>query len=146
MRHLFRILCITLLLGSPLSAQIQPTTVAELEESIELRQQHYEQSILKSYPVRNVGPVVMSGRVSDIAVHPDNPRVFYTGFGSGGIFKTTNSGNTMFPVFDHAGGALGIGDIALSPADPDIIWAGTGENNSSRSTYAGTGVYKSMEL
>lgn len=145
MRHLFRILCITLLLGSPLRAQIQPTTVAELEESIELRQQHYEQSILKSYPVRNVGPVVMSGRVSDIAVHPDNPRVFYTGFGSGGIFKTTNSGNTMFPVFDHAGGALGIGDIALSPADPDIIWAGTGENNSSRSTYAGTGVYKSMD-
>jgi photosystem II stability/assembly factor-like uncharacterized protein len=145
MRYLLRIACISLLMSFPLWAQIQPSTVAEIEESIELRQQHYEQSVLKNYPVRNVGPVVMSGRVSDIAVHPVNPRVFYTAFGSGGIFKTTNSGNTMFPVFDHAGGALGIGDIAISGANPEVIWAGTGENNSSRSTYAGTGVYKSMD-
>jgi photosystem II stability/assembly factor-like uncharacterized protein len=87
----------------------------------------------------------MSGRVSDIAVHPDNPRIFYTAFGSGGIFETTNSGNTMHPIFDYAGGALGIGDIALSRANPEVFWAGTGENNSSRSTYAGTGVYKSTD-
>ena len=87
----------------------------------------------------------MGGRVTDIAVHPDNPRVFYTGFGSGGIFKTTNSGNSMTPIFDHEGGALGIGALTLSRANPEIIWAGTGENNSSRSTYAGTGIYKSND-
>lgn len=87
MRYLLRIACISLLMSFPLWAQIQPSTVAEIEESIELRQQHYEQSVLKNYPVRNVGPVVMSGRVSDIAVHPDNPRVFYTAFGSGEFLK-----------------------------------------------------------
>ncbi len=130
---------------SSISAQIQPTTVDELEASIELRTQHFQNSIFKDYPIRNVGPVVMSGRVSDIAVHPDDPKVFYTAFGSAGIFKTENSGNTMYPIFDHAGGALGIGDMALSRANPDIIWVGTGENNSSRSTYAGTGIYKSMD-
>lgn len=126
-------------------AQIQSTTVDELESSIQLRTEHYQNSIFSDYPIRNVGPVVMSGRVSDIAVHPENSRIFYTAYGSAGVFKTENSGNTMYPIFDHAGGALGIGDIALSTANPDIIWVGTGENNSSRSTYAGTGVYKSID-
>ena len=51
----------------------------------------------QNYPIRNVGPVIMSGRVSDIAVHPHDSKVFYTAFGSAGIFKTMNSGNTMFP-------------------------------------------------
>lgn len=140
-----RLLFLGLFFSSHLSAQIQPTTVQELEESIQERNEHYQNSIFNDYPIRNVGPVVMSGRVSDIAVHPEDSKVFYTAFGSAGVFKTINSGNTMFPVFDHMGGALGIGDIAISRANSDVLWAGTGENNSSRSTYAGTGVYKSMD-
>ena len=134
-----------MLINSLLQAQIQPSTIFEIESSIDARSDHYQNSILKNYPIRNVGPVIMSGRVSDIAVHPHDSKVFYTAFGSAGIFKTMNSGNTMFPIFDHAGGALGIGDIVISDANPEVLWAGTGENNSSRSTYAGTGVYKSID-
>ncbi len=141
---LFTLLC-WVFFSTNSNAQIQPTTVEELEASLEQRNDHYQNSIFNGFPIRNVGPVVMSGRVSDIAVHPENPRIFYTAFGSAGVFKTVNSGNTMFPIFDHAGGALGIGDIALSTANPNIIWVGTGENNSSRSTYAGTGIYKSID-
>lgn len=120
------------------------TSQEELEKSIEQRNKLKANSAFKHYPVRNVGPVVMSGRVSDIAVHPENSRIFYVGYGSGGVFKTINSGNTMTPIFDHQD-ALGIGDIAISKANPDVIWVGTGENNSSRSTYAGAGVFKSMD-
>lgn len=120
------------------------TSQSELEASIKQRDKLKANSAFKHYPVRNVGPVVMSGRVSDIAVHPENSRIFYVGYGSGGVFKTENSGNTMTPIFDHQD-ALGIGDIAISKANPDVIWVGTGENNSSRSTYAGAGVYKSMD-
>ena len=145
MRLIVSIMLSLLLLPILSWAQIQPSTLAEIETSIQKRKQHYTNSIFHSFPIRNVGPVVMSGRVSDIAVHPNNSKIFYTAFGSAGIFKTVNSGNTMFPIFDHAGGALGIGDIAISTANPNILWAGTGENNSSRSTYAGTGVYKSMD-
>jgi len=123
---------------------IPPTTSAERATAIEHRHQMRQQSIFKEYPVRNVGPVVMSGRVTDIAVDPDQPRNFYVGFASGGVFKTTNSGNTMEPIFDHQG-TLTIGDIALSKADKNIIWVGTGEKNSSRSSYAGTGLYKSTD-
>lgn len=124
---------------------VSPSTPAEIQRSSEQRSELRETSIFKNYPVRSVGPVVMSGRVTDIAVHPDNSRIFYIGLGSGGVFKTTNSGNTMEPIFDHAGDALGIGDLAISRANPDVIWVGTGENNSSRSTYAGFGVYRSSD-
>ena len=129
----------------PLQAQLtkpDATSTEQILNSVQERNKHRAQSILHSYPIRNVGPVTMSGRVSDIAVHPDTARIFYVGFGSAGIFKTTNGGATMQPVFDNQGGAMGIGDIAISNSKPNILWAGTGENNSSRSTYAGTGVYK----
>ncbi|MBO6524074.1 MAG: hypothetical protein JJ971_09620 [Balneolaceae bacterium] len=144
MRFLFSavfILCSSSLLAQP----VVPSSVAEMEASIKQRAELRASSIFKDFPIRSVGPVVMSGRVTDLAVHPDNPRVFYIGFGSGGVFKTTNSGNTMEPIFDHQDGALGVGDMELSRANPDILWVGTGENNSSRSTYAGTGIYKSMD-
>ncbi len=120
----------------------EASTEQELTSSIEKREKLRNSSAFKTYPLREVGPVVMSGRVSDIAVHPENSRVFYVGYASGGVFKTENSGNTMYPVFDHQD-ALGIGDIAISKANPNILWVGTGENNSSRSSYAGAGVFKS---
>jgi len=144
MRYFTLALFIGIFISTIAQGQIQPTTVDELEASIKLRSEHFQSTIFKDYPIRSVGPVVMSGRVTDIAVHPEDSKVFYLGIGSGGIFKTENSGNTMAPIFDHSGGALGIGDLAISESNPDIIWAGTGENNSSRSTYAGTGVYKSL--
>lgn len=123
---------------------IKATTAEQRARSIDQRQQMRQNSIFKEYPVRNVGPVVMGGRVTDIAVQKENPRKFYVGFASGGVFETTNSGNTMSPIFDHQG-TLTIGDIAISRADKKILWVGTGEDNSSRSSYAGTGVYKSED-
>lgn len=148
MKMIFRSLLLfgfCLLINDSVTAQyVDASTKAELDASIEQRDKLRNNSAFKNYPVRNVGPVVMSGRVSDIAVHPENSRIFYVGYASGGVFKTTNSGNTMIPIFDHED-ALGIGDIAISKANSDIIWVGTGENNSSRSSYAGAGIFKSID-
>ncbi|HCI72379.1 MAG TPA: glycosyl hydrolase, partial [Balneola sp.] len=141
----FLVLLFVLFLSNNSNAQyVESSTKAEIDASIEQRAKLRNSSAFKNYPVRNVGPVVMSGRVSDIAVHPDNSRIFYVGYASGGVYKTTNSGNTMTPIFDHQD-ALGIGDIAISGANPNVIWVGTGENNSSRSSYAGAGVFKSID-
>lgn len=123
---------------------IQPTNPEARTSAIDHRQQMRDQSIFKEYPVRNVGPVVMSGRITDIAVHEDMPRHFYVAYASGGVFETTNGGNTLTPIFDNQG-TITIGDIAISRADKKILWVGTGENNSSRSSYAGDGVYKSTD-
>ena len=125
-------------------AQVPPSSIQEIEASVDQRQSMRSSSIFKDHPIRSVGPTIMSGRVSDVAVHPDNDRVFYVGYASGGVYKTTNGGIRMQHVFDHQG-ALGIGDLAISKANPEIIWVGTGENNSSRSSYAGNGVYKSSD-
>ncbi|MBC7919671.1 MAG: glycosyl hydrolase [Ferruginibacter sp.] len=125
-------------------AAVGPSTVEELNAAAAKRRQMAETSIFKHYPVRSIGPTVMSGRVVDLAVNEQNPKIFYVGYASGGVFKTVNNGNRFEPVFDHQR-ALSIGDLALAPSNPEVLWVGTGENNSSRSSYAGAGVYKSID-
>ncbi len=120
------------------------TTVPDWEASYKARKQKEDQSILKEYPVRNIGPTVQGGRIVDIEVNLKDTKEFYVGYGSGGIFKTLNNGITFTPIFDNVD-ALGIGDFALSQTDPKILYVGTGEKNGSRSTYAGSGVYKTVD-
>ena len=112
--------------------------------SYQARKKLSENSVLKNYPARNIGPTVQGGRIIDIDVNPKNPKEYYVAYASGGIFKTKNNGSTFEPVFDNVD-AMGIGDFALSPSDPNVIYIGTGEKNSSRSSYAGSGVYKSSD-
>ena len=42
--------------------------------------------LFKNLKARAIGPAVMGGRVSDIAIDPRNPFVFYVALGHGGIF------------------------------------------------------------
>ncbi|NVK83610.1 MAG: glycosyl hydrolase, partial [Cytophagia bacterium] len=91
---------------------------------------------------RPIGPAVMGGRVADIAVNPKNPSNWYVAVGSGGVWKTTNSGTTWQPVFDHEG-SYSIGTVVIDPVNPNIVWVGTGENVSGRHVGWGDGVYKS---
>jgi photosystem II stability/assembly factor-like uncharacterized protein len=93
---------------------------------------------------RCVGPALMSGRIGDFAVNPENPAHFFVAVASGGVWKTTNGGTTWTPVFDSEG-SYSIGCIALEPGNPNVIWVGTGENNSQRSVSFGDGVYKSSD-
>ncbi len=113
-------------------------------ESYHQRTKADKESLFANYPVRNIGPTVQGGRVTDIAVPAGQTTTYYVAFASGGIFKTTDNGITFKPIFDDVD-ALGIGDIALAPSNQEIIYAGTGEKNSSRSSYAGTGIYKSAD-
>jgi len=119
-------------------------TAEEVTQSFARRKEMAASSILKNYPVRNIGPTVVGGRIVDIEVNHQNPKEFYVGYASGGIFKTTNNGITFEPIFDN-NDAIGIGDFALSQKSAQVIYAGTGEKNSSRSSYAGSGLYKSAD-
>ena len=47
---------------------------------------------VSSIPWRSVGPALMSGRIADLAIDPENPNVWYVAAGSGGVWKTTNAG------------------------------------------------------
>lgn len=92
------------------------------------------------------GPLNIGGRVSCVAMHPDEQQTFYIGAASGGIFKTTDGGNNWNPIFDDRP-SLSIGDIALAPSNPEIIYAGTGEANAGGGSvsYEGLGIFRSAD-
>lgn len=99
--------------------------------------------MVKNIPLKNIGPTVMSGRVVDVDVNPDNPTEFYVGYASGGLWYTNNNGTSFIPVLDTST-TQNVGDIAVDWKS-GTIWVGTGENNSSRSSYAGIGILKSTD-
>src|SRR4030095_445845 len=84
--------------------------------------------LFKNLKARAIGPAVMGGRVSDIAIDPRNPAVFYVGLGTGVVFKASNTGVTSDPFFDKQP-VLSIGAVAIAPSDSDVVWVGTGEAN-----------------
>ncbi len=93
---------------------------------------------------RALGPALASGRISDLAVNPEDPDNWYVAVASGGVWKTTNGGVSWTPLFDDQG-SYSIGTVTLDPNDPMVVWVGTGENNSQRSVGYGDGVYKSTD-
>ncbi len=94
--------------------------------------------------LREIGPAVASGRISDIAVVPHKPATWYVAVASGGVWKTTNAGTTWTPIFDNEG-SYSIGCVTVDPTNENVIWVGAGENNSQRSVGYGDGVYKSLD-
>ncbi|MEL7530313.1 MAG: glycosyl hydrolase [Bacteroidota bacterium] len=92
--------------------------------------------------LRAIGPAVMGGRISDIAVHPEHPSTWYVAAGSGNLWKTRNSGITWEPIFDHQA-SYSIGTVSIDPQQPHVIWVGTGENVSGRHVGWGDGIYRS---
>lgn len=94
--------------------------------------------------LRNVGPAFTSGRIADIAIHPDDDNVWYVAVGSGGVWKTMNAGVTWTPIFDSQP-TYSIGCITIDPNNPHTIWVGTGENVGGRHVAYGDGIYKSED-
>ena len=94
--------------------------------------------------LRSIGPAVMGGRIADIAVSHSDKSTWYVAAGSGGLWKTSNSGITWKPVFD-AQASYSIGTVSIDPNNSNVIWVGTGENVSGRHVGWGDGVYKSND-
>jgi len=147
----FRILFISvftwsfLLICTSVLAQVNPTPAGERMKSVEQRLALEKRSIVNDVKFRSIGPSIMSGRVVDVDVNPVDPTEFYIAYATGGLWHTTNNGQSFAPIFDSLD-VLFIGDIAVNwNSSPRIIWVGTGEVNSSRSSYAGIGIYKSSD-
>src|SRR5215468_6302495 len=79
--------------------------------------------LFKNFKARSIGPAVMGGRVSDIAIDPRNPAIFFVGLSTGGLFKTGDNGVTFDAVFDKQP-VQSIGAVAIAPSDSDIVWVG----------------------
>ncbi|OGU12818.1 MAG: glycosyl hydrolase [Ignavibacteria bacterium GWB2_35_12] len=101
-------------------------------------------SVFSGLKLRLVGPGLTSGRIVDIAVNPKNHSEYYLAVACGGVWKTTNAGQTFSPIFDGQV-SFSIGCVTIDPNNPFVVWVGTGENNSQRSVSYGDGIYKSID-
>ncbi len=140
---IFLCLAFTALLAVPLPAQTGTRPAAKAAKGAAAAQPRLTPELLSGLAFRNIGPAVMSGRISDIAIHPRDRHTWYIAVGSGGVWKTANAGTTWTPVFD-AQPSYSIGCVTLDPSNPETVWVGTGENVSGRHVGFGDGVYKSL--
>ncbi len=108
----------------------------------ESQNRFYKNSNLTSWQF--AGPINIGGRVVDIEFNPIEPNIVYAGAATGGVFKSTDTGLSWFPIFDDAA-TLSIGDICVDPVNPNIIYVGTGEANGGHNNFPGAGVYKSTD-
>lgn len=136
---------LVMLLTFSASAQVKATTADERMKGLQQRKTLEKRSLVNNIGFRNIGPTVMSGRVVDFEVNPDDPTEFYVAYATGGLWHSTNNGQSFTSIFDSED-VIFIGDIAVNWTTPNrIIWIGSGEVNSSRSSYAGIGMYKSSD-
>jgi len=70
------------------------------------------------------------------------PNVYYMAPNNGGVWKSTDYGNTWAPIFDGQDTGS-IGALAVAPSDPNIIYVGSGEGLQRPDLSVGNGMYKS---
>ena len=85
-----------------------------------------------------------SGRISDLAIDPVNPNIWYVAAGSGNLWKTENAGTTFRPIFENYS-SYSIGCVTIDPNNRHTVWVGTGEAVGGRHVGFGDGVYLSRD-
>jgi photosystem II stability/assembly factor-like uncharacterized protein len=93
---------------------------------------------------RLVGPF-RGGRVTAVSADPKDPLTFWFGAVNGGVWKSTNAGQSWTNVTDGVTDLSSVGAISVAPSDPNVIWVGTGEGKPREDLTYGTGVYRSTD-
>jgi photosystem II stability/assembly factor-like uncharacterized protein len=102
-----------------------------------------DSSVFGGLSARNIGSAHSSGRISAIDATADFPQTVYVGAASGGVWRSTDGGNTFKPVFDEH--VQSIGAIRIDPSNARTVWVGTGETNVRNSVSIGNGLYRSQD-
>jgi photosystem II stability/assembly factor-like uncharacterized protein len=103
----------------------------------------FDQRLFAEMRWRCIGPF-RGGRTVAITGVPRQPNVFYMAAVNGGVWKTTDFGNTWWPIFDDQPTGS-VGAIAVAPSDANIIYVGSGEGLQRPDLSTGDGVYKSVD-
>ncbi len=107
------------------------------------RREHHSPPVSGVCNWASFGPRNINGRIRSLAIHPTNGNIVYAGAAEGGVWKTTDSGQSWYPLMQYEQ-SIAIGALAVDPVNPDIIYAGTGEPTYWPG-YEGVGVYKSID-
>src|SRR5579872_402420 len=93
---------------------------------------------------RNLGPRISGGRLGAVAGTDADSSLYYAGAAGGGVWKTTNAGQSWEPVFDKEH-VQSIGAVAIDPKNENTVWVGTGEGAPRNDVMTGDGVYRSTD-
>lgn len=104
----------------------------------------YDAAVLDALEWTNAGPP-RGGRSTGVAGSAERPFEYYFGATGGGLWKTTDGGNTWQPVTDGKINSASVGAVAVCEADPDVVYIGTGETQLRGNIQQGDGVYKSTD-
>ncbi len=105
---------------------------------------HVDPALLNGMAYRLVGPS-QGGRVTTVTGVPSQPRTFYMGEAAGGLFKTTDGGQSWFPVTDGQVPLGSSGSVVVADSDPNVVYYGTGSDGIRSNVSTGRGVYKSTD-
>ena len=114
------------------AAEAQPKDDAALSKALE------------GLEFRLVGPF-RGGRVCAVTGVRGQPLVYYQGATGGGVWKTTDAGESWAPVSDKQFKTGSVGAIAVAESDPNVVYAGMGESPIRGNVSRGDGVYKSTD-
>src|SRR5438309_2807738 len=92
---------------------------------------------------RCIGPH-RGGRTVSISGVPGQQNMYYMAPNNGGVWKTTDYGQTWFPIFDGQP-TQSIGAIAVAPSNPNLIYVASGEGLQRPDLSVGDGIYKSKD-
>jgi photosystem II stability/assembly factor-like uncharacterized protein len=103
-----------------------------------------DSTLLKHYRWRLVGPD-RGGRSIAASGVKGRPREAYFGATGGGLWKTTDGGESWVPVTDGQIKSSSVGAVAVSESKPDVVYLGMGESCIRGNIMAGDGVYRSTD-
>ncbi|MFQ5750721.1 MAG: WD40/YVTN/BNR-like repeat-containing protein [bacterium] len=103
----------------------------------------YDESLYSALEYRCIGPF-RGGRSAAVTGVPGNPMTFYFGGTGGGVWKTTDGGQSWKNISDKFFGGS-IGAVAVSEWDPNVIYVGGGEVTVRGNVSHGYGMWKSMD-
>jgi photosystem II stability/assembly factor-like uncharacterized protein len=93
---------------------------------------------------RSLGPL-RGGRSIAVAGSAARSNEYYFGAVGGGVWKTTDFGNTWTPVGDTAFRTSSVGAMAVAPSNPDVVYVGMGESCFRGNVIQGDGIYKTVD-
>jgi photosystem II stability/assembly factor-like uncharacterized protein len=134
----------TRLRRSPLSCLFLLLSFVSSMQAQTAPQRQLSANLLSDFKWRLVGPSSPAGRVWQVVGDERNPKTFYVCTAGGGLWKSTDNGTTLVPVFDNQTSAS-TGAVAIAKSDSNLVWVGTGEPANTRANSWGDGVYKSID-
>lgn len=103
----------------------------------------YDEKLYNALEWRSIGPY-RGGRSAAVTGVPGKPNLYYFGSTGGGVWRTTDAGNTWSNISDGFFGSS-IGAVAVSEWDNNVIYVGQGEVSVRGNVSYGNGMYKSTD-